>query len=326
MNPVLSVVIATWQRPGLLKNCVEALVNQNMEANRYEVVIVTDGPDPETRNFMNRWLENYTGAVGVRCLENPVKKGPASARNLGWRNGSGELIVFTDDDCVPQPDCLQQYWEAYSKYRGFAVAFSGRVIVPLNGTPTDYEMNTWRLEQARFITANCACSRLALEMTGGLDEEFTMAWREDTALEFDLLKHEIPILKVPTAQIVHPVRPANFGVSIREQRKGMFNALLYKKHADRFMDARMERPPRYYYIMVTALFLGLVFLLYNRPIALIFLMIWAGLTAMFTWKRLRNTSKRVSHLTEMLYTSAVIPVLSVYWTIYGAVKFKTLYV
>lgn len=326
MKPEISVVIATWQRTELLGRCLKALVNQNIADNRFEIIIVTDGPDPQTVKFMKHWLGMYPGRVAVTCMSLPGKKGPAAARNAGWRKAFGELIVFTDDDCIPQTDCLHRYWQAYMPYRNTAIAFSGQIKVPLPGMPTDYEMNTRRLEEARFVTANCACSRKALESTGGLDEDFTMAWREDTALEFDLSEKDIAIIKVPEAVIVHPVRTARWGISIKEQKKSMFNALLYKKHSWLYNKSNMERTPLYYYIIALMLLLALVFSFNSIALMTTCLAVWLALTAWFTWKRLRNTSRNLLHITEMIFTSAIIPVLSVYWNLYGAIKFKTFFI
>ncbi|WP_049815502.1 glycosyltransferase family 2 protein [Niastella koreensis] len=289
MKPSLSVVIATWQRTTLLERCLNALLNQTIETS-YEIIIVTDGPDRETIKFMKRWLNSYLGRVTVTCLSLPVKKGPAAARNAGWRKSRGELIVFTDDDCVPQPACLAQYWLAYTPYRNTPVAFSGCVQVPLSGMPTDYEMNISQLERASFVTANCACSRQALLLTNGLDEEFTMAWREDTALEFDLSEKDVPIIKVPGAIIQHPVRTATWGVSIREQKKSMFNALLYKKHTTLYDKVKIGRTPRHYYLIACMLLLAFVFAFRNVQLTWLCLAIWAVLTGWFAFKRLRNTS------------------------------------
>ena len=326
MKPEISVVIATWQRTHLLSRCLEALVDQDIDGNRFEIIIVTDGPDQPTMQFIKNWLNTYMGTVTVNCISLPVKKGPAAARNAGWRKALGELIVFTDDDTLPMPDCLHRYWLAYTPYRNTAIAFSGRIKVPLSGMPTDYEMNTRRLEEARFVTANCACSKKALETIGGLDEEFTMAWREDTALEFDLSEKNIPIVKVPAAVIVHPVRTAGWGVSIKEQKKGMFNALLYKKHTGLYEKSNMERTPRYYYIITLMLIGTILFAFHNISLMTACLAIWLALTGWFAFKRLRNTKRNLTHIAEMVFTSAVIPVLSVYWTIYGAIKFKTFFI
>jgi GT2 family glycosyltransferase len=326
MKPDISVVIATWQRTHLLNRCLNALVDQDIDDSRYEIIIVTDGPDQPTVQFIKNRVNIYMGRAAVTCISLPVKKGPAAARNAGWRKALGELIVFTDDDCLPMPNCLHQYWLAYTPFRNTAIAFSGQIKVPLSGAPTDYEMNTWRLEQARFVTANCACSRKALELTGGLDEAFTMAWREDTALEFDLSENDIPIIKVPEAVIVHPVRTASWGISIREQKKGMFNALLYKKHSWLYKKSNMERTPWYYYLITIMLLLAVLFSFHNVNIMAACIIAWVALTGWFTFIRLRKTSRSLIHITEMAFTSAVIPVLSVYWTIYGAIKFKTFFI
>ena len=65
---------------------------------------------------------------------------------------------------------------------------------------------------------------------GGFDEDFTMTWREDSALQFDLVENKIPIVKVDGAIVIHPVRVASRGVCIKEKKRTMLNPLLYKKH------------------------------------------------------------------------------------------------
>jgi len=136
----------------------------------------------------------------------------------------------------------------------------------------------------------------------------------------------VPIIKVPGAVIQHPVRTASWGVSIREQKKSMYNALLYKKHTMLFNMANIGRIPRYYYLIACTLLLALVFAFQNTSITLYCLAVWVVLTGWFTVKRLRNTSRSVKHVFEMICTSAIIPVLSIYWNLYGAIKFKTLYI
>jgi hypothetical protein len=106
----------------------------------------------------------------------------------------------------------------------------------------------------------------------------------------------------------------------------MFNALLYKKHTWLYVKSNMERTPRYYYIMLLMLLLALIFSFNNTTLMAGCLLIWLMLTTWFAWKRLRNTSRSLFHIAEMVITSSVIPVLSVYWTIYGAIKFKTFFI
>src|SRR5690606_228568 len=103
--------------------------------------------------------------------------------------------------------------------------------------------------KADFVTANCACTRAALERVHGFDEAFTMAWREDSDLEFRFINQRVPIRFVQQAVVTHPVRKASWGVSLKEQKKSMFNALLYKKYPSLYREKIMKRPLWNYYAM-----------------------------------------------------------------------------
>jgi GT2 family glycosyltransferase len=164
---------------------------------------------------------------------------------MGWQLSKGDLVAFTDDDCQPHAQWLETYLHQFHRHihneqfteieaashgkQDIAIVFSGFTRVPIEEEPTDFALNTHGLQYADFITANCACSRKALLITGGFDERFGAAWREDSDLEFNFIKHNIPIIKVNEALVIHPVREAPWGVSIKEQRKGLYDALLFKK-------------------------------------------------------------------------------------------------
>ncbi len=87
---------------------------------------------------------------------------------------------------------------------------------------TDYELNARNLVRSEFVTANCFYRKQALEAVGGFDERFRMAWREDSDLFFSLLERSngsgpSAFVQAPDAVVVHPVRPAGWGVSISQQ-------------------------------------------------------------------------------------------------------------
>lgn len=320
----ISVVVPTYNRLSLLSRCLDALAAQDFVKAEYEIIIVIDGPSDNVIQLMEIAAYRYSGH-DIKIHSTPQKKGPAAARNFGWQCAKGELVVFTDDDCIPSPQWLLAYWQMYNRQRNDIVAFNGPVRVPLNGTPTDYEKNTARLETAEFITANCACSRSALEVIGGFDEAFSMAWREDSDLHFKLIEGGIPIIQVPGALVVHPVRSAMFGVSLKEQKKSMYNALLFKKYPRLYRQKIGAAPLWNYYLMILLLLFGVVCLMReNYTVGLVALISWGFLVVQFTAKRLNGTLLTIKHITEMLITSAFIPFFSVYWTLYGSLKYKKL--
>ncbi len=261
----------------------------------------------------------------IFCYSLPFKKGPAAARNAGWKIAKGKLILFTDDDCIPATDWIKNYYNAFEFYNETIIAFTGKINVPISVTPTDFELNTLHLETADFVTANCACSKTALEKVNGFDEEFTMAWREDSDLEFKLIEQGIHIIKIDEAEVTHPVRKAPWGISLQEQKKSMFNALLFKKHPKLYKAKIKQGVLWNYYFMIIFLLVCVMALFYQmKPVALGCFTCWIILLGMFTSKRLANASRSFKHVTEMIATSVLIPFFSVFWNLYGACKFKAL--
>ena len=318
----ISVVIPTYQRPHLLLRCVESLLSQSFPSVSYELIIVSDGPDNATGDALSDVpMKKFPG---VQYYSLPAKAGPAAARNLGWLLAQGELVVFTDDDCIPSRDWLAAMWNAFESENKDEIAFSGRTIVPLKQEPTDYEKNISQLAAAEFITANCACTKKALQKVRGFDERFRMAWREDSDLQFKFILNDIPIVKVSDAVVTHPVRKAPWGVSIKEERKGMFNALLYKKYPSLYKQKIEPNPPWHYYAISFCLVVFITGIITEKPVLKFAgLSGWIALTSWFAFRRLRSTSHSLNHVSEMVFTSAVIPVLSLFWKFYGSLKFRT---
>ncbi|MCF0069622.1 glycosyltransferase family 2 protein [Dyadobacter sp. CY261] len=321
----ISVVIPTFKRPELLHKCLAALYRQRYPGCFFEVMVVSDGPDPETEKLGQAFAQGHPDfCIAFHSL--PARRGPAAARNYGWHRTSGDLVIFTDDDCIPDAGWLAAYWRAYRLYDQDYIAFTGHVMVPVRERPTDYEKNVAHLSTAEFITANCACSRAVLDLTGGFDEAFPAAWREDSDFQFELLKNKVPIAHVGDAVICHPVRPAHWGISIGEQRKSMFNALLFKKHPDLYRSRIARGPVWNYYVIILATVVTIVSFAFGSPeTGVPALLIWLCAVMFFVAKRLKGTDASFSHRLEMMVTSLAIPYLSVYWTIRGALRYKVFF-
>lgn len=303
--------------------CINALIGQNFPKAEYEVIVVSDGHDASSYNAVGRFNTRHT--PHVKYFNLPKKGGPAAARNRGWQQAIGELIAFTDDDCIPDSNWLASLWNHYIASGLSEMAISGRTIVPIPKIPTDYERNISNLQKAEFITANCACTRKALMKVGGLDERFTMAWREDSDLQFKLILKGVKILQAEDAIVTHPVRKAKWGISIREEKKSVFNALLFKKYPKLYKEKiQRSRPWLYYFAMLCFLIFIAGLIMTNLYLAVAGLTGWILATVAFAWKRLASTQKTFSHVTEMLVTSMFIPILAVYYRIYGSIKYGVL--
>ena len=206
-GPNISVVVPTYNRRDLLARLLDALESQ--QGVSFEVIVVDDCSTDGTWEFLGRH-EGTVGAAGstagttVHRVRTPVNSGPATARNIGWRRASGQLIAFIDDDCVPQPGWLETLAGAFAAGNGNTTG-SGRALgaggaeVGIVQGPTlpfpeqaagrgPFAVFVWvDRDHGRYETCNIAYRRSLLEELGGFDESFgtvggAPVWGEDVDL------------------------------------------------------------------------------------------------------------------------------------------------
>jgi len=107
MLPAISVVIPTYNRAPVLRLCLDALAAQDY-AGPWQVIVVDDGSTDETPDVMSA----FPGFVYLQ-QEN---RGPAAARNRGIQEAKGEIVAFTDDDCLAPADWLSRLTDGYDRY------------------------------------------------------------------------------------------------------------------------------------------------------------------------------------------------------------------
>src|SRR6185312_2066302 len=95
----VSVVVPTYRRPDLLDRCLTALAAQDFDAWAYEIVVADDAASDATRRQVEGWAAK--NPVPAHYLAVTATRGPSGARNAGWRLARGEIVAFTDDDCIP---------------------------------------------------------------------------------------------------------------------------------------------------------------------------------------------------------------------------------
>src|SRR5207245_7591311 len=67
-------------------------------------IVADNAGSADTKRLVGKWSTNIGPALRYVPAANP--RGPAAARNAGWRAANGEVIAFTDDDCIPEPGWL----------------------------------------------------------------------------------------------------------------------------------------------------------------------------------------------------------------------------
>ncbi|MFC1706213.1 glycosyltransferase [Planctomycetota bacterium] len=179
---MLSVVVCTFNRARLLRECLDSLVVQSVDGTAFEVVVVDNNSSDDTELVCREYASKHPF---VRyCVERI--QGHAHARNRGWREAAGEYVAYTDDDCVVAPDWCQRILKSFHSLHPTPDALGGKILPRYERQPPrwftdDFEIRSWG-EESRFLVmgkdfsgfsgANMAFRREVLSAVGGFSERF----------------------------------------------------------------------------------------------------------------------------------------------------------
>lgn len=176
-----------------------------------------------------------------------------------------------------------------------------------------------------FATANAFVRRSALLALGGFDERFRTTGNADSDLLARLLRDAGPVGRSDDAVVLKRTRPPRWRGSLRQQQDGFFDALLHKKHPHLSRQLAGSSPPwGHYAIVALTLAAALLWLADVHGSALVSLALAGAGMLRLALRRLRHRATRGRPL-EALLTSVVIPYLSVYWRLRGAIHFRVLF-
>ncbi|GLZ29178.1 hypothetical protein Lesp02_13680 [Lentzea sp. NBRC 105346] len=305
-----TVVIPTVGRPSL--HVVLDALARGEGPPPDEVIVVDDRPHPEPLGVKARVLRS-----GGR--------GPAAARNTGWLAARSEWVAFLDDDVVPPDDWKARLAEDLDGLGPDVVASQARIVVPLptDRRPTDWERGTAGLASARWITADMAYRRKVLGRTGGFDERFPRAYREDAELALRVCDLGYRIC-AGSRVTTHPVREAGFLASLRQQRGNADDALLRRLAGPGWRDriGGHRGRLRIHAVTTTAALLAVLCGVFRRREAIGFGLVWALLTAWFAAERIEPGPRTRDELARMLVTSVAIPPAACAHRIRGELRFR----
>lgn len=321
MTPSYTVVIPTIGRPSLNRLLADLCGGDRLPAG--EVILVDDRPGPA------RPLWPEAGFLPVTVLRSGGR-GPAAARNVGWRAGRTEWVCFLDDDVVTGENWCARLEADLQAAGPEVVGSQARIVVPgpANRRPFDDERRTLRLAGAQWITADMAYRRDALVACGGFDERFPRAYREDADIALRLTRAGGTIT-VGARETMHPIpASARSGVlsSVAAQRGNRDDALMRRKHGRGWRAAIGEgrgRLPIHGITCGAGLLAVLGLIVGHRPLLRAGGLGWLGLTAEFALRRIAAGPKSRREIAAMVVSSALIPPVAVAQRIRGALRFRT---
>ena len=210
----MCVVVSAYDRVPLLPSIVAALKAQSVAD--FEAVLVDNGSRDGTFDELRRLTLDDPRFRVLRVEQN---RGPATARNLGWRSAAAPQVAFTDDDCVPDPGWLAGLLRAAEQ----ADFVQGRTI-PADPPPTrrpGWFDRSQRIERwsGRYETCNLLVGRRWLEQLGGFNEQFSIAMGEDTDLGLRAEAAGATHTFADDAVVVHHLWPSGFREYLHQRRR-----------------------------------------------------------------------------------------------------------
>jgi GT2 family glycosyltransferase len=202
---LVSVVVPTYNRLARLKHVLLALKEQSFPADRFEVVVVSDGSSDGTHAYLESVSTPYKLTKVIQA-----NRGPAAARNQGVAHATGEYILFLDDDVVPTPSLIAEHMDLHARNPQAVVL--GPMLSPNDFAYTPWvaweqamlmkqydAMNhgEWQPTPRQFYTGNSSLRRRYLLEAGGFDERYRRA--EDIELAYRLEQFELTFLFNPRA-------------------------------------------------------------------------------------------------------------------------------
>src|SRR5690242_13469457 len=229
----VSVVVPSHERVTRLRWLLNALEEQTLPRDRWELVVVHDSTDGTEELVTTHPL---VSAGSLRRLRLAPGTGSASRqRNAGWREASAPLIAFVDDDCRPEPTWLERLLDAARANPGAIVQGATKP------DPYEAEIMNWA-PRARSIeepdppgphaqACNILYPRAALEAVGGFDESIRTAG-EDLDLAARVRKNGAPYVGAPEAVVYHAVDTYSLLGAVRFNRRWETLPLVFKRHPE----------------------------------------------------------------------------------------------
>jgi GT2 family glycosyltransferase len=229
----VSVVVPSHERVTRLRWLLNALEEQTLPRDRWELVVVHDSTDG-TEELVE--AHPLARAGSLRRVRLETGTGSASRqRNAGWREAKAPLIAFVDDDCRPEPTWLERLLEAANANPGAIVQGATRP------DPYEAEIMKWA-PRARSIeepdppgphaqACNILYPRAALEAVGGFDESIRTAG-EDLDLAARVRKNGAGYVGAPDARVYHAVDTFSLPGLIRFNKRWETLPLVFKRHPE----------------------------------------------------------------------------------------------
>jgi glycosyltransferase involved in cell wall biosynthesis len=252
----ISVIVPVFNGGNTIERCVSALKRQRTE-RAFEIIVVDDG---STDGSLQRIMD-----PDIRVVEQ-ANKGPAAARNLGIERSRGEIVLFTDADCEPLEDWIEEMARPLtdpqiSGVKGSYLTRQNQIIPRF--VQLEYEAKYERMKRYRYIdfidTYSAAFVKKDFLNVGGFDSEFPTASVEDQEFSFRMWERGYRMVFNPNAKVYHTHSHTLWRYIKKKFSIGYWKARVLRQHPEKILRDSHTPQTLKFEMVFSTLFLGTLF-------------------------------------------------------------------
>jgi GT2 family glycosyltransferase len=257
--PSSSIIIPTHNGVDHLRLCLASLEETLPEPFPGEVIVVDDGSDEDMRALLEEWQESIPHLKVVRNAQN---RGFVASCNRGARAAKGDILIFLNDDTMPQKGWLKALLRTFREHPHVG-AVGGKLIYPdgrlqeagnfvfSDGSAANFGRDDRVIEAPLYnhvrevdycSAALLATPRSLFSQIGGFDKRYEPGYYEDTDYCFEVRKHGHRVYYQPESVVVH-TEGGTGGTDLTSGTK-RFQVVNQGKFARKWKEALREQPKR----------------------------------------------------------------------------------
>ncbi|MBU2100282.1 glycosyltransferase [Candidatus Micrarchaeota archaeon] len=267
---MISVIIPAFNSEKTISKTIQSILNQEVK-KEFELIIVDDTSTDNTLTEIKKFKN-------IVLIQQEKNKGPAAARNLGAKKAKGETIIFTDSDCIPEKNWLEEMIKPFENPKVVGVQGSYKTkqksltarFIQLE-IEDRYDLMQKEMKKKGLIdfigSYSAAYRKKEFMEFNGFNEKFPTASGEDPELSYRMEKKGLKLVFNPNATVFHS-HPESFLQYIKTKFfRGYWRVLMYRTHKDKIIyDSYTPQVLKFQILILYALIIQLIVRQLNETI------------------------------------------------------------
>lgn len=230
-TPEISVIICTHNRSSMLADCINSLLNQNIDSENFEILIIDNNSTDNTEEVSSKFCEKRHN---IKYFFEKTT-GYSAPRNCGWKNASGKIVAYIDDDEIAAPNWLESIEKDFQIEEKPDI-IGGIYEIKYDETPPDWFTDSMggtnknrpkgllnQRQDCYLAGGNIAFKKEVMEKLNGFSNDFDMKdgflmMGEDTDLCQRAKNVGFKLYYNPGIVIYHRMNSNNYDIEKRKER------------------------------------------------------------------------------------------------------------